>query len=49
MEIVKFYRGERGNQNGDMLDDILTWKFGALDMDHDFIQWLFPSNEPSQM
>jgi len=47
--IVDFYRGERGNCNGHRLDDILTWNNGQLEMDHDYIQWIFPSNEPSMM
>lgn len=49
MKIVEFYRGERGNQNGHMLDEILTWSNGALDMDHDWVQWAFPSNEASML
>jgi hypothetical protein len=49
MEIVKFYRGERGNGNGHKLADILTWTDGALEMDHDWVQWVFPSNERSML
>lgn len=49
MKIVEFYRGERGNQNGHMLDEILTWSNGALDMDHDWVQWVFASNEASML
>lgn len=46
-KIIDFYREECGNNNGHYLRDILGWSDGALEMDHDYIQWLFPSNEPS--
>lgn len=49
MKVVEFYRGERGNSNGHMLNEIWTWSHGALDCDHDWVQWLFASNEPSMM
>ena len=49
MQIVEFYRGERGNTNNDMLADILTWTNGRLEMGHDWVQWVFPSNEPSRL
>lgn len=49
MKIVEFYRGERGNQNGDMLEEIWNWPHGFWEADHDFVQWLFPSNEQSRM
>jgi hypothetical protein len=46
-KIIDFYREESGNNNGHRLSEILSWSDGALEMDHDYIQWLFPSNEPS--
>lgn len=49
MQIVEFYRGERGNQCGHKLDEMLTWSNGALEMDHDYVQWMFPSNERSML
>jgi hypothetical protein len=49
MKIVEFYRGERGNENGHTLADIMTWSNGALEMDHDYVQFMFPSNERSMM
>lgn len=49
MQIVEFYRGNRGNQNDDYLEQMLTWTDGALEMDHDWVQWAFPSNEPSML
>lgn len=45
--IVDFYRDEIGNTNGNRRLEILGWSDGALEMDHDYIQWLFPSNEAS--
>jgi len=49
MQIIEFYRGERGNTNGDMLDEIMTWTDGQLEMDHDWVQFVFGSNEPSML
>lgn len=49
MKIVEFYRGERGNQNGDTLEQIMGYSLGAMEVDHDYIQWLLPSNEPSML
>jgi len=49
MQIVEFYRGERGNNIGMTLEQIMKFSHGELEMDHDYIQWLFPSNEPSAM
>lgn len=49
MKIVEFYKGLRGNTNGDKLADILTWTDGQLEVDHDWVQWTFPSNEPSML
>ena len=45
--IVDFYRDQIGNTNGNTRQEILGWSDGALEMDHDYIQWLFPSNEAS--
>jgi hypothetical protein len=49
MKIIDFYRGECGNPNGDYLERILEWTDGQLEMDHDWVQWTFPSNEVSMM
>lgn len=49
MKVVEFYRGERGNHVGAKLADVMTWDHGWLEMDHDYIQWMFPSNEMSQL
>ena len=47
MQVIEFYRGVRGNTNGHMLDDILSWSNDALEIEHDYVQWLFPSNVSS--
>lgn len=47
--IVDFYCGERGNQNGTKLDEMMNYTLGQMEMDHDYIQWMFPSNERSRM
>jgi hypothetical protein len=49
MKIVEFYRGERANNAGHTLEEILTWSNGALEMDHDWVQWVFGSNERSML
>lgn len=49
MKIVEFYRGERANVMGNKLEDIMMFTHGQLEMDHDYVQWLFPSNEPSML
>jgi len=45
--IVKFYRGAATDQSGRRLDEILQWDDEALERVHDYIQWLFPLDEPS--
>jgi hypothetical protein len=49
MQIVEFYKGVRPNQSGAFLTEIWDWTDGQLDTDHDWIQWVFPSNEPSML
>ena len=46
-DIIRFFRGECGNNAGDTLEDILYWDDVRLEREHSFVQWLFPSNEPS--
>jgi len=48
MKIVNFYRGGENNC-GYTLEEIWGWKKGFLECDHDYIQWVFPSNERSKM
>lgn len=49
MKVVEFYRGERGNVMGHTLAEIMQYSLGAMEMDHDYIQWILPSNETSAM
>jgi hypothetical protein len=46
--IVRFYRGETADDRGRTLDAILAWDDGRLEAVHDYIQWLFPLDEPSR-
>jgi hypothetical protein len=46
--IVRFYRADRPDTRGRSLDDILAWDDGQLEAVHDYIQWLFPLDEPSR-
>lgn len=48
-QIIDFYEDKCGNAEGDMLQEILQWSNYELEVDHDYIQFLFPSNEASQM
>ena len=45
--LVCFYRGSDGDHRGRRIDDILSWNDQALESVHDYIQWLFPLDEPS--
>jgi hypothetical protein len=45
--IVQFYDGRGRDQSGRSLAEILQWDDAALERVHDFIQWLFPLDEPS--
>ncbi|VTS05461.1 opioid growth factor receptor-related protein [Tuwongella immobilis] len=46
---LAFY-GEAGgpNASGYSLEQILAWSNDDWEFQHDFIQWLFPTNEPSR-
>jgi opioid growth factor receptor-like protein len=45
--IVAFYRGHRPDARGRHLPTILAWPPRELENVHDYIQWLFPTVEPS--
>jgi hypothetical protein len=45
--IVRFYRGAGADHRGRFLEDVLRWDDEALEAVHDYIQWLFPVDEPS--
>jgi opioid growth factor receptor-like protein len=44
--IVAFYSGGR-DANGRTLREILGWNDGTLEAVHDYIQWVFPTRQPS--
>ena len=44
--IVEFYSGGRDSA-GRTLDEILAWDDDRLEAIHDYIQWLFPTRQPS--
>jgi hypothetical protein len=46
-KIVAFYRGDGRDHRGRSLADIHEFDFQALELHHDYIQWLFPLPEPS--
>ena len=46
--LVRFYRGDAPDARGRTLDDILAWDDEQLEAVHDYIQWLFPLDEPSR-
>jgi hypothetical protein len=45
--IVRFYEGTGRDHRGRRLDDILALPDEALEHVHDYVQWLFPLDEPS--
>jgi hypothetical protein len=46
--IVQFYRGVGTDARGRTLEAILGWDDEQLEAVHDYIQWLFPLDEPSR-
>ena len=46
--IVRFHKGESPDDRGRTLDAILGWNDDRLEAVHDYIQWLFPLDEPSR-
>jgi hypothetical protein len=46
--IVAFYRRGAADDRGRTLDAILAWDDNRLEAVHDYIQWLFPLDEPSR-
>lgn len=47
-EIEKFYMEDSPNAAGYVLEDILSQSDSWLEQKHDYIQWLFPTDEPSR-
>jgi hypothetical protein len=47
--IVQFYRLRGPDSEGRMLEQIWQWDHDQLERCHDFIQWMFPLDEPSSV
>lgn len=45
---LEFYRGNGVDNKGRTIEEIWSWDDARLESGHDYIQWLFPSDEPSQ-
>jgi elongation factor P hydroxylase len=45
--LVPFYLGEQPDAEGRMIQEIWAWDFEALELVHNYIQWLFPIAEKS--
>lgn len=45
---ISFLRGIGGNDSGYTLEQILAWSDEDLEMEHNYIQWLFPTDTPSK-
>lgn len=45
--IVRFYSGQGTDHRGRFLTDIQQWPDDRLESVHDYIQWMFPLEEPS--
>lgn len=46
-EVIEFLRGDGKTASGYTLEDILLWDDDSWEFEHDFIQWLFPTNTVS--
>lgn len=46
--VLAFLEGEGTDARGRTLFDVLAFDDAALERNHDFIQWLFPLQEPSR-
>ena len=47
-ELLAFYGDDEGpNSSGYTLEQVLGWPDEDWELQHDFIQWLFPTDEPS--
>lgn len=47
--LLNFYRLEERDSEGRMLQEIWAWDDDDLEHCHDFIQWMFPLDEPSAL
>lgn len=46
--LLSFLRGTGVDAHGRRFEDIMEWDFRRLERSHDYIQWLFPTDEPSR-
>mmetsp|Transcript_76784 Transcript_76784/g.173665 ORF Transcript_76784/g.173665 Transcript_76784/m.173665 type:complete len:209 (-) Transcript_76784:87-713(-) len=46
--LIPFFQGVGTDDKGRTLEQILRWDNDTMEMVHDYIQWLFPTNEASQ-
>ena len=46
--LIDFYKNHRSNSSNITFDEILSSDDDFWETSHDFIQWIFPLNEPSQ-
>lgn len=47
--IIAFYRGQAPDAADRLIQDIWRWSDDRLEATHDYIQWLFPLDEPSHV
>ncbi len=47
-QLIQFYAGRAPDKVGRTIDDIWSWTHLNLEVIHDYIQWLFPLDEPSR-
>mmetsp|Transcript_54989 Transcript_54989/g.160476 ORF Transcript_54989/g.160476 Transcript_54989/m.160476 type:complete len:314 (-) Transcript_54989:121-1062(-) len=45
--LLAFLRGTGTDLYGRRLEEILEWDFGQMERVHNYIQWIFPTDEPS--
>lgn len=48
LTLLNFLRGTGVDVLGRRFEDIMEWDFRRLERSHDYIQWLFPTDEPSR-
>uniref|UniRef100_A0A7S4VBV3 Opioid growth factor receptor (OGFr) conserved domain-containing protein n=1 Tax=Alexandrium monilatum TaxID=311494 RepID=A0A7S4VBV3_9DINO len=46
--LIPFYRGTGTDDKGRTLEEILAWNDDRMEYVHDFIQWIFPTDEASK-
>jgi hypothetical protein len=46
-QLLRFYSGAEPDSRGRRLTEVQNWSDEELERNHDYIQWLFPLDEPS--